>query len=93
MTKLLAGGGVGVLLVAMLVYFLRYIDRRDDRDEKRSLAFLQVTQAAVEAIARVDARAGIVVDAIKGLSVQVVEVGDQLDRIEDRMTKAEPPAR
>jgi hypothetical protein len=88
-TKLLGGGGVGIVLLVAMGYFLRHIERRDARDEERSKGFLEVTKGAVEAIGRVDARAGIVVDAVKGLKAQVARIDERTARIEDKLDR--PP--
>jgi multisubunit Na+/H+ antiporter MnhG subunit len=80
LTKLIGGGGVGLVMLAALYYFLRHLQSRDAMDEVRSQAFLLVTKSAVEAIGRIDARAGVVLDAVDGID-------DQLGRIEARLAE------
>jgi hypothetical protein len=83
LTKLIGGGGVGLVLLTALYYFLKHLQARDAMDDRRSQAFLAVTKSAVEAIGRIDARAGVVLDAIGA-------VDDRLGRIEARLAGLEP---
>jgi NhaP-type Na+/H+ or K+/H+ antiporter len=82
LTKLIGGGGVGLVMLTALYYFLRHLQARDAMDDVLTRSAVAVNQLAAEAIGRIDARAGVVLDAIDGID-------DRLGRIEARL--ARPP--